>query len=474
MRIVRSAVALAALVLAGWLGPTACGDTTWQGLDAGDADAGDLDAGDGDAADQTPDGDGADGIDGGADLDPGGDGADAGTDGADEGPACAGLDLAVIERGDLALGDSVQAARLEPCSLHRYRLTAPAGMLINFALQADPDGQGVELSVALPDAPGFDQALFSMATHGQAAGRTFGVPRSGEFFVLVRAADPDRDAGYELSVTCVQECARQASRYPIVLVHGWTGWDEIGAYTYFYGVADRLTAQGFLVYTASLDPYNSVQVRSEQLAEQIDGFLEAGRAERVNLIAHSQGGLDARRAISSLGYADRVASLITISTPHQGTPIADVALGLLPGFAEDVLAWFLEWLGATVVGSESDAIASFESITTSYVQDEFNPANPDAAGVAYISYAGKTCPLGLTCGDACDVEIRFAYYILLAVAGANDGMIPVESAKWGDYRGEIPADHFDEIGQLAGITGPNFDHLDFYLGLARDLAADGF
>ena len=438
----------------------------------------------GDAALERADGGAADGWDAGADpVDAGGDpGAAADGDGsADAGQAddgetgCAGAPLDQQARGSVAVGDWLEDVPLAPCSLHRYALVAPAGSVLSLEIGAAPGSGDVELAVGFADADGFEQALLRMPAVGQQpTRRSFGVPRSGEFAVLVRAVDPAAAAAYHLGVECALECDRQASRYPIVLVHGWTGWDEVGSYTYFFGVADHLTAKGFLVYTASLDPYNSVEVRSQQLAEQIDGFLAAGRAERVNLIAHSQGGLDARRAISSLGYAEKVASLITISAPHRGTPIADVALGLMPGFAEDILAWFLEWLGATVVGSESDAIASFASITTAYVQDEFNPANPDAEGVTYISYAGRTCPLGLTCGDMCDIEIQFAYYILLAIAGANDGMVPVDSAMWGDWRGEIPADHFDEIGQLAGITGPNFDHREFYLDLARDLAAEGF
>ena len=133
----------------------------------------------------------------------------------------------------------------------------------------------------------------------------------------------------------------------------------------------------------------------------------------------------------------------------------------------------LELLGATAVGSESDAEASFESMTTSYVQDTFNPANPDDPRVSYVSYKGKTCPLGITCGDVCDVEIRWSYDLIYLQAGDNDGIVPVSSASWGDDRGELAADHFDEVGQLFGITGPNFDHEEFYSGVALDLALEG-
>src|SRR6185369_10558770 len=47
---------------------------------------------------------------------------------------------------------------------------------------------------------------------------------------------------------------------------------------------------------------------------------------RVVIIAHSMGGLDARYMISRMGMAERVAALITISTPHRGSPYADWCL----------------------------------------------------------------------------------------------------------------------------------------------------
>src|SRR5436190_277798 len=47
---------------------------------------------------------------------------------------------------------------------------------------------------------------------------------------------------------------------------------------------------------------------------------------KVIIIAHSMGGLDARYMISRLGMADRVAALVTLSTPHHGSPYADWCL----------------------------------------------------------------------------------------------------------------------------------------------------
>ncbi len=452
------------LLVAVWL--AACGDASLSPTDGG-GDGGAVTDGGGDTV--------ADGGDTAAD---GGDTtADGGDTTADAGlwQPCAGLPPAIEERGRLVQGDELAGNALAACRRHRYWVVAAAGEVLQIALRSHEPLGRVEVALGWPDVGAEAQMLRTLsAAPGEGIRRLrFAAPRSGELALWVRAADIEAAGDYDLALRCVELCDRRTTRFPIALVHGWTGWDEVESYTYFYRVPENLRQRGYGVFVASLDPYNSTAVRSGQLAEQLGAYMNSAHARRVNLIAHSQGGLDARRVISSLGFGERVASLTTISTPHRGTPIADVGLGLLPGFAEDALAWFLEWLGATAVGSESDAIASFESLTTGFVQDEFNPANPDAPGVRYISYAGKTCPFGLTCGDVCDIEIRWAYYVLLAAAGANDGIVPVDSAKWGDYRGTIPADHFDEVGQLLGVTGPNFDHLAFYRELARDLAESG-
>src|SRR5690606_21994510 len=78
------------------------------------------------------------------------------------------------------------------------------------------------------------------------------------------------------------------------------------------------------------------------------GNVPARLPAAVNLFAHSMGGLDSRFLISSLGYGDRVASLTTLSTPHRGTAVADMALGLTESLDTDALASLGELLARTV------------------------------------------------------------------------------------------------------------------------------
>lgn len=380
----------------------------------------------------------------------------------------------LIESAHLDVGDTVEGLLLERCTEHLVTFTAALGSRVEVTVV--PRGMyPIEAAITYPDSLDWSLPLQRMrADHvGLPESVELTPSRSGEYALLLRTTAEEVSQRYDVTVRCLDGCDFEATRYPIVMVHGWTGWNEIGSYEYFYNVPEALEDLGFNITVAELDPYNSIEVRSEQLAPQVDEVLRAARARKVNIIAHSQGGLDSRRLISTLGYGDRVSTLLTFATPHQGTPLLDVAMGLLPGPGEEALYFLLELLGASIVGSESDAEASFMAMTQDNVQNNFNPSNPDDPRVTYISWMGRTCLYGVSCDDICDIEIRWSYDIIYLVEGANDGIVPVSSAPWGDYRGEVPADHFDEIGQLAGVTNPNFDHIEFYIERARDLAAEG-
>lgn len=60
----------------------------------------------------------------------------------------------------------------------------------------------------------------------------------------------------------------------------------------------------------------------------------------------------------------------------------------------------------------------------------------------------------------------------------NDGMVTVESAKWGSFRGCIPADHLDQVGgsstALASRLHTGFDHERFLRNVAFELASLGY
>src|SRR5262249_43999298 len=117
--------------------------------------------------------------------------------------------------------------------------------------------------------------------------------------------------------------------YPFILVHGLDGFKNVGPVEYFIGVAEALKADGHPVFVPQVDAYNSSDVRGAELQSFVENVLMQTGAAKVNLICHSQGGLDCRWVASNIG--DRIASVTTIATPHHGTPLADIAEGDLPG-----------------------------------------------------------------------------------------------------------------------------------------------
>ena len=385
----------------------------------------------------------------------------------------------LVERGLLS---APAAALVDPCGLHRWYLVAPSESTLEITVRgADA---GVEAVVAYPDLLAADAWQDPLAppfasAAGAPAARALAAPRSGELALYVRPQDPQLAAAYDLEVRCVAGCERETTRFPVIWVHGWTGFESIGPLTYFFGVRDHLEPLGYPMSIAVLDPYNSSEVRGGQLAAQVDAALAEWRARKVILIGHSQGGIDSRYVVSSLGYGDRVDALLTIASPHRGTFITDLALGLAPGPVEVALSGLLNLLGAVTADAKSDALASFYSLSEAHMQGEFNPQNPDDPAVAYISYTGRTCATidfldpKNGCDDLVDPLLLWAYDLLKLARGPNDGLVTVESAQWGDYRGEMIADHIDEVGQIAGITDPDFDHRAWYLARVRDLAAEG-
>jgi triacylglycerol lipase len=304
----------------------------------------------------------------------------------------------------------------------------------------------------------------------------------------------------------------QAARYPIILHHGFNA-SSTNSWS-FYRVKEALERDGHTAVVTEVEPFAGVPTRARRLAGLVDAAIADACAARsmstatcattmkVNLIAHSMGGLDARYLAATLGYAPKIASITTISTPHRGSGVADVGLGILPdqGRFADVVNHLAGCFGRTFTREElttnTDVHAALESLSTANAP-AFSAANPDQPGVSYQSWAGVSRAIGgprtaagraevlaacdgLYRGDPGRADFMAASLVAGSFAvgdGPQDGMVTVPSAKWGTFRGCFPADHLDEVGQ-AHKTGPNtytgFDHLAFYRTVASELAARGF
>lgn len=308
------------------------------------------------------------------------------------------------------------------------------------------------------------------------------------------AAQSDEAASTRVVQSAVSSC--RGAPYPIVLAHGFAGFERIGPLNYFFNVANDLRGRGETVIEAQVPPFDSSAVRATHLAGVIDDVLRSTGACKVNLIAHSQGGIDARYLISSLHYGDRVAGLVTVASPHRGTPVADAALGLIPGFSYDLINAILRalWGGLASAPGDAKVQASLRQLSRDFMQRSFNPANPDDARVKYYSVAGRSSGkradaecAGGAWGNSSRIDLLDP---LLSVAipvfaltspnpldpVANDGLVTVASSRWGTFLGCVPADHLDEVGQIAHLLPDlisGFDHRAFYRRLAQTLHRDG-
>jgi triacylglycerol lipase len=289
--------------------------------------------------------------------------------------------------------------------------------------------------------------------------------------------------------------------YPVVLAHGFFGFEAfagIDFVTYFYGVKDDLAAHGeALVLTPAVDPFNTSEYRGAQLAAAVEAILAETGHEKVVLIGHSQGGLDAR--VVAHDHPELVAAVLTVQTPHLGTPLADVALEIVddPNLQE-VLDFLLQAAGQALwdeLGEQTSLAKSLETLSSPGIE-AFNATYTDRPGIYYASVAGRSDlhPGGADCDelvtapfvaqwqdelDPIDPLFDVTEMLLdggLADPHPNDGLVRAVDARWGAFLGCVPADHLDAIGHLLGDSpgfGNDFDHLAFYRALVEHLRDQG-
>ena len=218
---------------------------------------------------------------------------------------------------------------------------------------------------------------------------------------------------------------------PIVLHHGLIlpGNVRVGPVTIgsFVGIDRVLAERGYPLVLTQVHPTAGIARRARQLKRIILERLRDMNAPprtKVIIFAHSMGGLDARHMIAHLGMESRVAALVTLSTPHRGSPYADWCLRHLNRFkALQVL---------NMIGIDTGAAAE---LTTEHCA-RFNQATPDVSGVKYFSISAARPLLEVS-------PLLFQpYRIVDALEGPNDGLVSIESARWGTHLETWPVDHF--------------------------------
>lgn len=235
----------------------------------------------------------------------------------------------------------------------------------------------------------------------------------------------------------------------VVFVHGLLGYSSFSILgkeiQYFRNLHSSLQNDSRQIFFPTLPPTSVIEDRAYVLAN----FLSRIRADRIDLIGHSMGGLDSRYLIHHLDPMHRVRSLTTVGTPHHGSPLAK---------------WSIERSNALFRFMRNMAGPAIHDLTPESCA-HFNREISNRADVSYTSYAGAR--------PAADMPLLLYPWtrMIAADSGDNDGMVSVASAQWGTFKGTLRADHFELAGW--SITWPNtrkarpFNHVQFYHDLVQ-------
>jgi triacylglycerol lipase len=238
---------------------------------------------------------------------------------------------------------------------------------------------------------------------------------------------------------------------PIVLHKGLFGFGDFKLgplrFSYFHKIDAALVGRGHTVILPRVHPTGGIALRARQLKDQL--MAECPNGRRVIIIAHSLGGLDARHMITHLGMADRVSALVTISTPHRGSPYAD---------------WCLKHLGKRLGGLglmkglriDVDAIADLTIENCA----RFNESTPDHKDVRYYSISARRP------WNQVPPWALHSWRVVHAAEGDNDGLVSVTSAAWGEHLETWAADHWHTINKRFAFEprdGRTGDIVPYYL-----------
>ncbi len=253
------------------------------------------------------------------------------------------------------------------------------------------------------------------------------------------------------------------TRYPILLVHGMNCRDERPIF-YWGRIPDTLRERGARVYLGGQDAWGTVAGNAAQLKKALLRVLEQENCNKVNCIAHSKGGLEARYLISRLGMAEHVASLTTLSTPHYGSRTAQWMRDrriLTPYGICSNRFW-------RMLGDEAPCFRQTLSDLSADQAAAFNQKCPDAPGVFYQSWGAQLA------GSLHDPVMTLFGTVCRPLDGQTDGLVSPKSAKWGLYRGTLERVSHQDLADALQRDLPHFKPRSFYVRIVRELAQQGF
>lgn len=262
------------------------------------------------------------------------------------------------------------------------------------------------------------------------------------------------------------------TKYPIVLVHG-VGFRDREYFNYWGRIPTELEALGAVIYYGNQEAWGTIEHNAEQIKNIVLQAMQENNTDKVNIIAHSKGGLDARYMISCLDMANSVASLTTMSTPHRGCKYVDYAMKM-PEKQYKMISEKANSVFTFLGDTNADFYSTAKCFTTEYME-QFNKEVPDCESVYYQSYASVM-------KNFMSDRLLSLPYILGKTSQReeeNDGLVTISSAKWGNFKGVFRSkgnrgiSHGDMI-DLKREDYFGFDVIEEYIKIVNELKTKGY
>ncbi len=257
----------------------------------------------------------------------------------------------------------------------------------------------------------------------------------------------------------------QRLQYPVILVHGLLSGDSVAS---MKNAAKELRQHGTKVYLAEVLAAGSIAARADDLADYVDAVLKHSQALKVNIVAHSMGGLDSRYLVSKLGYGNKVASLTTISTPHRGAIFADEVLKELNSGRRTGIIRFIEILSTLYNDQTTLQNVNLRQALLDLSKAEMNKFNQSVSNdnrVIYLSFSS------IASKNNMHAVLRPVSEIVFNLEGTNDGLVESSSAEWGEFMGTANCDHFSIGGMGRSKFRRQCDFKNFYRDLVQELSS---
>ncbi len=262
---------------------------------------------------------------------------------------------------------------------------------------------------------------------------------------------------------------RYNTKYPIVLVHGVSGFDKVlGVVEYFQGIPSALRSGNAVVYTPNVTAWDDAYARGEQLLDYIENTVlpETG-ASKVHLIGHSLGSPTSRYVAGV--SPEIVASVSSVNGINYGSGFADWGIdnivgGPLQGPAEALLNLTGNVLDALAGNPEysNDALESIKFMSTEGAlafSEQFPDGEPTSYcgngeslvnGVHYYSWGSTGTFTNLL--DVSDPLLALFDQLGYYNGEKTDGVVAKCSQHWGqNIRDDYRMNHLDATNMLFGL-----------------------